>query len=117
MKGDDDICRVFNGTLSGLKATLWALWFCLPNATSHMRIVEPGTFMADVDIGEMFLNFFLDPRIRQFAGVDFTKFYPEELDEIKKDMGKVESLCNGFSTMPFHHYSIIGMVGRKYLWK
>jgi hypothetical protein len=47
-------------------------------------ILEPGTFMVDVDIGEMFLNFFLDLWIRQFAGVDFTKFYPEELDEIKK---------------------------------
>jgi hypothetical protein len=49
-----------------------------------MSIVEPVTFMADVDIGEMILNFFLDPQIRRFAGVDFTKFYPEELDDIKK---------------------------------
>jgi hypothetical protein len=40
--------------------------------------------MADVDIGEMFLNFFLDQRVRKFSRVDFTKFYPEELDEIKK---------------------------------
>jgi hypothetical protein len=40
--------------------------------------------MADLDIGEIFLNFFLDPRIRRFVGVDFTKFYPEDLDETKK---------------------------------
>jgi hypothetical protein len=84
MKGDDDIRMVFNGTLSGLNSALWAPWFCLPTATTHMRIFEPRTFMADVGIGEMFLNFFLDPRIRLFAGVDFTKFYPEELDETKK---------------------------------
>jgi hypothetical protein len=63
MKGEYDIRMVFNGPLSGLNVALWALWFCLPNATTHMRIVEPGTFMADVDIGEMFVNFCLDPWI------------------------------------------------------
>jgi hypothetical protein len=84
MRGDDDIRMMFNGTLSGLNAALWAPWFCLPNSTTHKRIVEPGTFMEDVEIGEMFLDFSLDPRIRWFAGVDFTKFYPEELDEVNK---------------------------------
>jgi hypothetical protein len=84
MKGDGDKRMVFNGTLSGLNSALWDPWFCLLNATTHMRIVKPGTLMVDVDIGEMFLNFFLDPRIRRFSGVDFTKFYPEELDEPKK---------------------------------
>jgi hypothetical protein len=48
MKGDDDIRMVFNRTLSGINSALWAPWFCLPNATTHMRIAEPGTFMADV---------------------------------------------------------------------
>jgi hypothetical protein len=50
MKGDYDIRMVFNGNLSGPNTALWAPWFCLPNATTHMRIVEPGTFMVDVDI-------------------------------------------------------------------
>jgi hypothetical protein len=49
-----------------------------------MRIVEPAIFMADVDLGEIFMNFFLDPRIRRFAGLDFTKFYTEELDKVKR---------------------------------
>jgi hypothetical protein len=40
MKGDDDIRLVFNGTISGLNAALCAPWFCLPSATTHMRIVE-----------------------------------------------------------------------------
>jgi hypothetical protein len=51
IKGDDDIRMVFGGTLSGLNAALWDPWFCLPNATTHMRTVEPRTFMAYVDIG------------------------------------------------------------------
>jgi hypothetical protein len=40
--------------------------------------------MVDVNISEMFLNFFLDPRIRCFAGVDLTKLYHKELEDIKK---------------------------------
>jgi hypothetical protein len=113
-KGDNDIWMVFNGTLSGLNAALWDPWFCLPNATTHMRIVEPGTFMADVAIGEMFLTFFLDPRIRRFASVDFTKFYPEELDEIKKVIWEIGMVVQWVFD---RHYSSIGMVGREYLWK
>jgi hypothetical protein len=44
--------------------------------------------MVDVDISEMFLNFFLDPRIRRFAGVYFTKFYPEKLDKARRSSWK-----------------------------
>ena len=33
--------------------------------------------MADVDLGEMFLNFFLDERVRWYAGVDLTKYLPD----------------------------------------
>jgi hypothetical protein len=105
MKGDDDIRMVFNGTLSGPNAALWDPWFCLPNATTHMRIVVPGTFMAYADIGEMFLNFFLDPRIRRFAGMDFTKFYPEELDEIKKFIWEMWNRC-AMGFRPFHFVTI-----------
>jgi hypothetical protein len=102
MKGDGDIRMVFNGTLSGPNSALWAPWFCLPNTTTHMRIFEPGTFMADVDIGEMFLNFFLDPRIQLFAAVEFTKFYPEELDETKKFIWERWNRCAlGFRPCPF----------------
>jgi hypothetical protein len=51
-----DIRLVFNGTLLGFNAALRAPWFCLPNVNSHLLIVESGTFMADVDIGEIILN-------------------------------------------------------------
>jgi hypothetical protein len=109
---------VFNGILSGLNSALWSPWFFLPNATTHMRIFEPITFMADVDIGEMFLNFFLDPRIRRFSGVDFTKFYPEDMDDTKKFIWeRWNHFAMGFRSCQICHYSSIGMVGRKYLWK
>jgi hypothetical protein len=76
-KGEEDIRMVYDGTASGLNEALWAPWFTLPTVESHLRVVEPGTFMADVDLGEMFLNFFLDERIRRYAGVDLTKYLPD----------------------------------------
>jgi hypothetical protein len=70
-----------------------------------MSIAEPGTFMVDVDIGEMFLNFFLDPLIRQFAGVDFTKFYPEGLVEIKNVIWEIWNHC-AMGFFPCHFVTI-----------
>jgi hypothetical protein len=37
--------------------------------------------MADVDIGEMFLNFMLHKSLRPLAGVDLTHYFPRETDE------------------------------------
>jgi hypothetical protein len=39
----------------------------------------PGTYMADIDIGEMFVNFVMHERMQPYAGVDFTLYFPEEL--------------------------------------
>ena len=50
--GDTDVRVVYDGTLSGLNASLWAPYFPLPTIQSHLRIVEPGTYMADNDLGE-----------------------------------------------------------------
>jgi hypothetical protein len=36
--------------------------------------VEEGTFMADLDIGEMFLNFVLHSNRRALCGVDLTQY-------------------------------------------
>ena len=52
----------------------------MPTATSLFRFVEAGTFMGDCDIGEMFLNFMLDPVIRPHAGVDFTAIFKDSVE-------------------------------------
>jgi hypothetical protein len=46
-KGLSDIRMVYDGTRSGLTAVLWDPWFPLPTVNSHLRLIEPGTFMAD----------------------------------------------------------------------
>jgi hypothetical protein len=60
MKGATDISMVYNTTSSGLNAYLWAPWFALPNINTLLRALEEGTFMSDLDIAEMFLNFMLE---------------------------------------------------------
>jgi hypothetical protein len=36
--------------------------------------------MSDNDVGEMFLNFMLHEDVRKLCGVDFTLYYPKELE-------------------------------------
>jgi hypothetical protein len=80
-KGIDDIRIVYDGSVSGLNDVLWVPRSMLPSVHSHLRAVENGTFMAEVDIGEMFLNFMLHAGVRPFAGVDGSHYFPGETDE------------------------------------
>jgi hypothetical protein len=78
-KGLTDIWMVYNGTKSGLNEMLWAPWFPLPTVESLLRSVEPGTLVADNEVGEMFLNFILHEDIQSLCGVDLTKYFPREI--------------------------------------
>jgi len=71
-KGEHDIRVVYNGTASGLNEALWAPGFYLPNADAASRLLMYYSFTMDADLGEMFLNFPMDPAIRPFAGVDLS---------------------------------------------
>jgi hypothetical protein len=77
-KGIGDIRIVYNGSVSGLNDVLWVPRFMLLSVQSHLRAVESGTFMADVDIGEMFLNCMLHVGVRRFTGVDVSHYFPGE---------------------------------------
>lgn len=71
-KGTDDIRMVYNGTSSGLNAALWAPGFWLPTSETALRFLTYYSYAVDIDLGEMFLNFPMDPKIRPYAGVDLT---------------------------------------------
>ena len=60
----------YNGTSSGLNASLWDPHFDFPAVGSTLREVGNGTFMAGRNIGEMFLNFMLSEYVRSFCGVN-----------------------------------------------
>jgi hypothetical protein len=76
-----DIHMVYNGMSCGLNDVLWAPWFALPTGDQMLRTVEEGSWGADNDYGEMFLNFWLHEILQQLCGVDLTVHFPEERPE------------------------------------
>ena len=70
---------VYDATRSGLNKAVWAPWFPMTTVVSHLRSVAAGTYMCDCDVGEMFPNFMLEPKLRPYAGVDITCLFPEDV--------------------------------------
>jgi hypothetical protein len=71
-KGENDIRAVYNGTSSGLNKALFAPGLYLPNADAAARLLVYYSYTVDADLGEMFLNFPMDPLIRPHTGVELT---------------------------------------------
>ena len=71
---------VYHAGANGLNDKVWCPSFWLPGVSSLVRILDLTSVMEDRDIGEMFLNFELDPAVRKFVGVDVgpLKFTKEE---------------------------------------
>jgi hypothetical protein len=74
-KGPSDVRMVYDASRSGLNNALWSPNFGLPTVESLLRGVEFGTWMGDIDLGEMFLNFCLDEDLHAYCGVDLTPFH------------------------------------------
>ena len=77
-KGDSDVRMVYDGTRSGLNEALWAPWFPLPTASTHLKMVDSDSWMADNDAGEFFLNWMMDEKVRELCGVDLSHFISQE---------------------------------------
>ncbi|KAL7565278.1 hypothetical protein ACA910_014570 [Epithemia clementina (nom. ined.)] len=80
-KGDTDVRMVYNGTQSGLNMSLYAPWFSLSTVDTSLKSVGVDMWAANNDFGEIFLNFWLHPELRKYAGIDLTSLFPEELDD------------------------------------
>ena len=104
-KGTEDIRMVYDGTKSGLNDSLWAPWFPLPTADWLIRSLEPGYYMADNDVGEMFHNFVLHKDLRQYCGLDLTVFYKGSKD-VNANTGKLwerwNRLAMGLRNSPYN---------------
>ena len=72
----EDIRLVLNGSSCGLNNSVWAPKFWLPTSASMTRVLSYNYKAVDIDLGEMFLNFPLDPQLRSFSGMDITHFKP-----------------------------------------
>jgi len=82
-KGDTGVRTVYDATRSNLNASLWAPNFGLPTVESVVRGVNEESWMGDLDIGEMFLNFSLHPKLQPFCGVDLRPYFGEEVSDGK----------------------------------
>jgi hypothetical protein len=69
-KGDSDVRIVYDAAASGLNDCVWSPSFWLPTIGSLIRALDVDSWMADRDIGDMFLNFELHHSARPFCGVD-----------------------------------------------
>jgi hypothetical protein len=74
-KGPSDIRMVYDASRSGLNDALWAPNFGLPTVENLLRGVNFGSWMGDIDLGEMFLNFCLDENLHEYCGVDLTPYF------------------------------------------
>ena len=59
-KGESDIRLVYDGSKSMLNSVVWAPNFYLPNIDTLLGSCTPKTWFADLDLGEMFLNYNLN---------------------------------------------------------
>ena len=74
----DEIRMVYDASKSGLNNRVFAPWFTMPTAESHLRSVKAVTYMADCDVGEMILIFMIESEVRPYAGVDLIRVFSEE---------------------------------------
>ena len=63
---------VYDATKCGLIAALWTPIFFLPTIDSILRNADEETWFGDIDLGEIFLNYWLDEELRPYAGVNVT---------------------------------------------
>ena len=101
-KAETDVRIVYDGTACGLNDSLWAPNFMLPTVDSIVRNASSSTWFGDIDLGEVFLNYPLDERIRPYAGVDVTHVDYDLNDKNAKRVIERWSRClMGFKPSPY----------------
>ena len=75
------IHMVYIGASSGLNDSLPAPQCSLPTVQTTLMETEEVTYMADKDIGKMFLDFMLRNEVRPYFGVDIRNAWTEEVWE------------------------------------
>jgi len=77
-KGDRDIRMVYDASKSGLNNSVWVPSFILPQAEALTDKLSENSWMLDMDLGEMFLNFPMHPSVQPYCGIDVRPYcFPE----------------------------------------
>ncbi len=92
---------VFHAGANKLNNSVWAPSFVLPSLNLLLRIMDSNMLMSDRDMGEMFLNIGLDPRVCEFAAIDLgpLELSPEECSH--RWMTWARNLM-GFRSLPYN---------------
>jgi hypothetical protein len=102
-KGTSDVRMVYDRTASRFNNGVWVLGFGLPTVETLLRGTGPGTWIVDLDIGEMFLNFMLAEDARHMVGIDISQFFSEEMKEGKLTSWEIWMCCAmGLKVSPNH---------------
>ena len=91
----EDIRLVLNGSSCGLNKAVWASNFWLPTALTMTRQLGFNYKFVDIDLGEMFLNFPLDPKLIYYSGMDVSHFKDEiesQIPGLKFDSSTARSI-------------------------
>jgi hypothetical protein len=98
-KTDEDIHMVYDASKCGLNDVIWAPNFFIPSPDSLFRLLDHESWMADIDLGEFFLNFPLDQAIKPYAGVDLTSYFGKDSQAIWERWGRC---LMGFKSSPYN---------------
>jgi hypothetical protein len=104
-KGTEDIRVVYDASRSGLNDAIWTPNFFLPTISSVVNNASEEAHFGDIDIGEMFLNYFLDSSLRHKVGVDLTRLAVEWNTGLKADQRLImrwERSLMGVRSSPFN---------------
>ena len=97
-KGLGDIRVVYDGTKCGLNQSVWSPNFFLPSVDSLLMSSSSTTWFAYLDLGEMFLNYFIDSKLRPYVGVDISKL---GLTGVTKSWLRWNRTLMGFRASPY----------------
>lgn len=76
-KGDSDLRMVYDASKSWLNSTLWVPSFQFPQSETLTVLFMPGSWMANIDLGEHFHNFPLHPYLQAHCGIDIRPYHVE----------------------------------------
>ena len=91
---------VYDLTASGLNAAIWSPTFWLPQVANVLDCAQHDSWFGDIDAGDMFLNYPLDPKIRPYAGVDVSWASPD-LKRERILWERWTRMAMGFVSSPF----------------
>lgn len=100
-KGDSDDWVVYDASKSGINASLWAPSFCLLTSESFTNLLDSDSWMSDLDVREMFLNFPLDPAVCPFCGVDLRPYFQPQGNEKVTMWERWEHCMMGLGPSPY----------------